>query len=240
MINAFRKTRKLFFRKKKFYKYLLYAFGEIILVVIGILIALQINNWNEQQKQKEAELYLLGEIKANLVADSTLIDQIITQRRKTQQSINNMSSYLRQTEINRDTFAYDMVQLNTFERYFPIKTAYEMSKTRGLPLSNNTLRTKIANYYEYEQLIIQRGTQDIEKDFINEIVPNLRRYIKEYEYGKSVTFKNHKDPKMINWLSQFLVSFNDNNESTLRRLERFFEINEAIKRTTNQEIKKLE
>lgn len=240
MIHAFRKIRKIFFRKKKFYNYLFYAFGEIILVVIGILIALQINNWNEHQKQLEAEHYLLGEIKANLEADSALIHQIITQRRKTQQAINRMQSYLHKPIINRDSFAYDMVQLNTFERYFPIKTAYEMSKTRGLPLSNNTLRTNIANYYEYEQLIIQRGTQDIEKDFINEIVPNLRIYIKDYEYGKSVTFKNHKDPRMINWLSQFLVSFNDNNESTLRRLERFFKINEAIKGTIDLEIKKLD
>ncbi len=37
-------------------KYLLYAFGEILLVVIGILIALQVNNWNEGRKQRQVEL----------------------------------------------------------------------------------------------------------------------------------------------------------------------------------------
>jgi len=37
-------------RENKFTKYLIYAFGEIVLVVIGILIALQVNNWNEQKK----------------------------------------------------------------------------------------------------------------------------------------------------------------------------------------------
>ena len=50
MINFFRHIRKDLMEKNKTGKYLKYAFGEIILVVIGILIALQINNWNEDRK----------------------------------------------------------------------------------------------------------------------------------------------------------------------------------------------
>ncbi|MGB5377521.1 DUF6090 family protein [Muriicola sp.] len=51
MIKFFRKIRQNLLSEGKTGKYLKYAIGEIILVVIGILIALQINNWNEQQKQ---------------------------------------------------------------------------------------------------------------------------------------------------------------------------------------------
>ncbi len=47
MIKFFRKIRQKTLTKNKFGKYLTYAFGEIVLVVIGILIALSINNWNE-------------------------------------------------------------------------------------------------------------------------------------------------------------------------------------------------
>ena len=50
MIKFFRKIRQRLLTENKFSKYLLYAIGEIILVVIGILIALQINNWNEGRK----------------------------------------------------------------------------------------------------------------------------------------------------------------------------------------------
>ncbi|WP_273277430.1 DUF6090 family protein [Maribacter polysiphoniae] len=50
MIKFFRRIRQQVLTENKFSKYLLYAIGEIVLVVIGILIALQINNWNEIRK----------------------------------------------------------------------------------------------------------------------------------------------------------------------------------------------
>ena len=52
MINFFRKTRKKLADDNKPLKYMRYAIGEIVLVVIGILIALSINTWNEQRKNK--------------------------------------------------------------------------------------------------------------------------------------------------------------------------------------------
>lgn len=61
-------------------KYLLYALGEIILVVIGILIALSINNWNkERQTQKELAQYL-NTIKSNLVDDGIVLDSLVSRR----------------------------------------------------------------------------------------------------------------------------------------------------------------
>jgi hypothetical protein len=48
-------------------RYFKYAIGEIILVVIGILIALQINNWNESRKSKTFETEILTQIQANLI-----------------------------------------------------------------------------------------------------------------------------------------------------------------------------
>jgi len=50
MIKFFRKIRRQLLTENRFSKYLLYAIGEIVLVVIGILIALQINIWNENRK----------------------------------------------------------------------------------------------------------------------------------------------------------------------------------------------
>ncbi len=61
MIKFFRKIRQRLLSENKFSRYLIYAIGEIILVVIGILIALQINNWNEQRKiQDNQEKYLIN------------------------------------------------------------------------------------------------------------------------------------------------------------------------------------
>ena len=56
-------------KEKKLSRYFLYAGGEILLVMIGILLALQVNNWNERRKTNNLEIQLLKEIKAGLTTD---------------------------------------------------------------------------------------------------------------------------------------------------------------------------
>ncbi|WP_298498219.1 DUF6090 family protein [uncultured Algibacter sp.] len=82
MIKFFRKIRQKMLTENKFSKYLLYAIGEIILVVIGILIALQINNWNEEQKENIALKQNLLIIKGNIESDLVLLDSLKTVREK--------------------------------------------------------------------------------------------------------------------------------------------------------------
>ena len=70
MIKFFRKIRQKLLAEKNFSKYVIYAIGEILLVVIGILIALQINNWNENRKNVSlAKKYIL-DIKNDLTNDT--------------------------------------------------------------------------------------------------------------------------------------------------------------------------
>ena len=63
MIKFFRKIRQNLLMENKTGKYFKYAIGEIVLVVIGILIALQINNWNENQKKTVLESQYLIRLK---------------------------------------------------------------------------------------------------------------------------------------------------------------------------------
>lgn len=70
MIKFFRKIRQNLLAEGKTTKYLKYALGEIILVVIGILIALGINNWNESRKSQQAEKIVLNNIYENLSIDA--------------------------------------------------------------------------------------------------------------------------------------------------------------------------
>lgn len=69
MIKFFRHIRQRLLGENKFSKYLLYAIGEIILVVIGILIALQINNWNISQNEKKQEYKILQDLKVEFNAN---------------------------------------------------------------------------------------------------------------------------------------------------------------------------
>jgi len=69
MIKFFRKIRQKLLSENKFSKYLLYAIGEIILVVIGILIALQINTWNEQRRDNVKEQEILKRLRKEFTSN---------------------------------------------------------------------------------------------------------------------------------------------------------------------------
>jgi len=78
MIKLFRSIRQKLLSEGKTGKYFKYAIGEILLVVFGILIALQINNWNENRKQDNAEEIFLRGIKSDLLKDREFIDYVLT------------------------------------------------------------------------------------------------------------------------------------------------------------------
>jgi hypothetical protein len=77
MIKFFRKIRQKLVEQNRVTKYLLYAFGEIILVVIGLLLALQINNWNEQRKLANEEQKLLNALEKEATSNINYIEKII-------------------------------------------------------------------------------------------------------------------------------------------------------------------
>ena len=82
MIKFFRHIRQKLLSENKFSKYLLYAIGEIVLVVIGILIALQINNWNEARKLQQEEHKLLQSLKKEIENNLIILNDDITDNKK--------------------------------------------------------------------------------------------------------------------------------------------------------------
>ena len=77
MIAFFRKFRERFLSKNHLGKNLLYALGEVLLVMVGILLALQVDNWNEQRKERRDELELLKALKTDLVLTRNEMDTIV-------------------------------------------------------------------------------------------------------------------------------------------------------------------
>ncbi len=72
MIKFFRHIRKSLIEKNQMGKYFKYAIGEILLVVIGILIALQINNWNEHKKDRSEEQLILKSLHKEFIDSRAL------------------------------------------------------------------------------------------------------------------------------------------------------------------------
>ena len=77
MIKFFRKIRQNLLSEGKTGKYFKYALGEILLVMIGILLALQVNNWNEQRKESLKENYYLNSIKSSIQLSQKELNRVI-------------------------------------------------------------------------------------------------------------------------------------------------------------------
>lgn len=82
MISLFRRLRQRVFIENKFSRYLLYAIGEILLIVIGILLAVQVNDWNTLRNEKLEEQQLLKQLRTEFKANRDQIqDKIVLHRR---------------------------------------------------------------------------------------------------------------------------------------------------------------
>ena len=82
MVKIFRNIRQKLAAENKVMAYLRYAVGEIILVVIGILIALQINNWNENRKENISENEFKKAVRNDLKNDKDYIQVIVRDAEK--------------------------------------------------------------------------------------------------------------------------------------------------------------
>ena len=91
MLKFFRKIRKNLLADGKFSRYLLYAIGEIVLVVIGILIALQLNNYSEYKKERDKEIVLLVNLANEIGLD---IQQIDNNTQLSQERLSRLDSIL--------------------------------------------------------------------------------------------------------------------------------------------------
>jgi hypothetical protein len=249
MIKLFRNIRKNLLTEGlpagqagKTTRYLKYAIGEIILVVIGILIALNINNWNENQKSKKDERYVLTEVLKNLEEDAVLVDEIIIQRQKAKTATNALQATLNKETKGSDSLQFYLVNLLTFERYFPINNAYEILKSKGLQLSNNELTTKISRYYDYEQPKMSNSILDIEVTILKIFNDRngLVRFLSLIEKDERMVVKNPNDPVFIEELTFFLIAFQDNNGGTLEKLLVFRDINNSLRELIATELKELD
>jgi Family of unknown function (DUF6090) len=156
MIKFFRKIRYDLMKKNKTGKYLKYAIGEIILVVIGILIALGVNNWNQEKKNNRlGEDYLLR-IHRDLVQDTISFRGIITHNNNLREDIKGLLVTLYAgvdniEQVKNMSAIYDKALDQVFS---PNDNTYKgmiSSGTLGL-IRNLELKEKIVNLYsEYDQ-----------------------------------------------------------------------------------------
>ena len=181
MIPYFRKIRKQFADSNKPVKYMRYAIGEIVLVVIGILIALSINNWNGNRKLRKDELNLLGEVKSNL---ETTLENF---RLDTLYNYNTIKFYEKINHYVEADLAYNneldsaFASITLWSSPFAISIAYKTIQNKGLDiLKNKTLKNNIVTLYDVEitslKIDIDQSEWNLNHNVINPFFSkNIRR-----------------------------------------------------------------
>ena len=149
MIQFFRKIRFNLMEKNKTGKYLKYAIGEIVLVVIGILIALQINNWNELNKERTSEKIILNEIRDNLKFDLKDFESNIANLQNKAISSKSILKILESNSDYNDSIGYFFFYLKTYPHFSNKSNGYNLLQSKGLDIiQNDSIRKSITDLYE--------------------------------------------------------------------------------------------
>lgn len=225
MIKFFRNIRKSIIGKGATQKYFLYAIGEIILVVIGILIAVSINNWNEQRISSQKETAYLNGFKNDIEA------QIVNFKGRTsfyEDVINSaesiVSSYIKHGKLlDIDSLNNKLTKLLYTTGYPLINTTYnEVNSVGGINLiQDKKLRTSIIEYYQGEEshnLSFESNRNDV---YYTEIFPVLSSSIILLSENFNFKSKNVNEKK----LKELLTPVYRNN---IKNQEKEFKIINAI------------
>ena len=152
MIKLFKNIRKRLLSENRFSKYLLYALGEIILVVIGILLALQINSWNQQRQMIKKEGQFLNEINENLNEDLQAIEKNLAFNQNKYEAIDSAFHYMALMEQDKrygKQFSSLLPILSNGVYFSPSRIAFDGIVSTGQIeiIRSTSLRKQLARYY---------------------------------------------------------------------------------------------
>ena len=174
MIKFFRHFRQTLIMENKTSKYFKYAIGEIILVVIGILIALQINNWNEDRKATKQEIKILSELKNDLETNLIEIYDTNSTTKNRVKSTVLILDYFKDEKPVDDSLkrAFENIKMDGI--FNIANTSYKFIESQGInTISNDSLRIKITEMYERHLKNIKVREDRNWKIIDDELIPRM-------------------------------------------------------------------
>ncbi|MDB4270474.1 DUF6090 family protein [bacterium] len=193
MIKFFRKIRQQLLTENKFSKYLLYAIGEIVLVVIGILIALYINNLNTEKQDSITLNGYLNNISQNIKVDEVNLDRIAIFRDSSIIGSKYFMNIIEQENTIREQYS---IYFSEYFKYNPWLDKYFQSNNSGFDALKNsgylskiqqtTLETELYKYYglveqiENEEKFLNNFMEEMKYDiYKNNIVQPIKPIVRK-------------------------------------------------------------
>ncbi len=171
MIKFFRRIRQQLLTENKFSKYLLYAIGEIILVVIGILIALQVNNWREEQQDIKVFNLIIKEIGNNIRLDSIEMAIDVNDIKKQIECLEFLMN--NDKSIPNDSLSTCIARImHTHWPDYNTTGIEQLKNSKNVPIKTDSLIDAIYDYYLYSSY-----QEEVTPLFFTTQVENLRDYL---------------------------------------------------------------
>lgn len=149
MIRIFSTIRRRLLQDNRFTRYLLYAAGEIALVVIGILLALQVNNWNEARKARAFETVILQEIRENVRVNLERFRALDRRLQTSDAGIQLLLAESAKPDPDPERLARHFDVLSRGIVFSFNRGAYDSLKDSGLDrLSNRALRSELVDHFD--------------------------------------------------------------------------------------------
>ena len=187
MISFFRKIRQKLLEQNKVTRYLAYAVGEITLVMIGILLALQVNNWNENRKDRIKEQKVLLELKTLFEENIAQLENKILIRKNIIKKAGEVISYIdNKEEVSLDSLTLKLSAIIVAPTYDPIDNGLMDAENLQL-LSNDSLR-RILSKFPSGIADLKQQEDEFVRLYYNSITPfliqnGLARDVNQSFYG---------------------------------------------------------
>lgn len=241
MITLLRKIRKELLKDSSFNKYLPYAIGEIVLVVIGILIALQINNWNQNRLEKLKSI----DYHKRMVEDLDLLIQNFKwdstrSSNMTKRLINSLNSLEKPTisKGEMDTLDYSLRNYFQFVRINTNLNTYDEIKSSGDIglIYNKDLRKSINSYLTYlsaigkiyDELSVQVNDRAFLDPYIKQIVSLDAKTKINFDFDEI-----RKDKLVFNQLSRYAHNWSTKREFATSLIEQSNKLKSEILKELN-------
>ncbi len=197
MIKFFRKIRQKLLVENRFREYMLYAIGEIFLVMIGILLALSVNNWNEARKTDKVEVKLLTELKEAIISDYFKVEMLFQLNKSAQSSCEIILKHLRENLPYHDSLSIHFRESNNWTKLMLTKGPYDNAKSYGLNfIKSDSTRTFLSKLYEYQMVwsntLDNRQTQYYYQTVIPEMTELFEFTSAPYLYKEGVEPNNYE------------------------------------------------
>jgi hypothetical protein len=171
-----------------------HAAGELLLIVIGVLLALALNNWNQTRQERQIELAILQELRASLAADLVRLNEAVQERHDREQRVEALIQHLDRRLPYADALATKFGAVLGFSILTPNRSPYEVLKARGLgAISSAALRIRLVRLYDQTFADLE-GSQQDDRNVILEVVrPYFLKSFRGIRFRESATPLNYND-----------------------------------------------